>query len=117
MYIFLDTARASDFATDNGQMLHLADTFVSSLQNDLQSLHLALSQSDTTDLQRLLHTLKGYVTFLCNPALANQLIDVETQARQLTVDQLKPMVENLLPSLNAMRLELNNWREELSQNT
>jgi HPt (histidine-containing phosphotransfer) domain-containing protein len=117
MYIFLDTDRASDFAFDNGQMLNLADTFVSSLQNDLQALQLALSQSDTSDMQRLLHTLKGYVTFLCNPALANQLIDIETKARQLAADQLKPMVENLLPSLNAMRLEVTDWREQLAQKT
>lgn len=115
MYIFLDTAKASDFATDNGQMLNLADTFVSSLKNDMQALQHAMSESDTADLQRLLHTLKGYVTFLCNPALANQLIDIETKARQLTADQLKPMVENLLPSLSAIQLELTDWREQLSQ--
>jgi hypothetical protein len=45
MYILLDTARASDFAADNSQMLNLADTFVSSLQNDLQALQNALTES------------------------------------------------------------------------
>jgi HPt (histidine-containing phosphotransfer) domain-containing protein len=115
MYIFLDTARASDFATDNGQMLNLADTFVSSLQNDLQALQNARTESDTTELQRLLHTLKGYVTFLCTQTLANELIDIEAKARQSNADQLNTMVDALLPSLNKMQQELTDWRERLSK--
>jgi HPt (histidine-containing phosphotransfer) domain-containing protein len=114
MYIFLDPARASDFATDNHQMLNLADTFVSSLQSDLQALKNALSESDLTEMQRLLHTLKGYVTFMCNQTLGNELIDVEAKARQLSADQLTPLVDALLPSLNMMQHELNDWRERLS---
>jgi HPt (histidine-containing phosphotransfer) domain-containing protein len=114
MYIFLDPARASDFATDNHQMLNLADTFVSSLQSDLQALKNALSESDLTEMQRLLHTLKGYVTFMCNQTLANELIDVEAKARQLSADQLTPLVDALLPSLNMMQHELTDWRERLS---
>ena len=115
MYIFLDTARASDFATDNGQMLNLADTFVSSLQNDLQALQNARTESDTTELQRLLHTLKGYVTFLCTQTLANELIDIEAKARQSNADQLNTMVDALLSSLNKMQHELTDWRERLSK--
>ena len=115
MYIFLDTARASDFATDNGQMLNLADTFVSSFQNDLQALQNARTESDTTELQRLLHTLKGYVTFLCTQTLANELIDIEAKARQSNADQLNTMVDALLPSLNKMQHELTDWRERLSK--
>ena len=115
MYIFLDTARASDFATDNGQMLNLADTFVSSLQNDLQALQNARTESDTTELQRLLHTLKGYVTFLCTQTLANELIHIEAKARQSNADQLNTMVDALLPSLNKMQHELTDWREHLSK--
>jgi len=114
MYIFLDPARASDFATDNHQMLNLVDTFVSSLQSDLQALKNALSESDLTEMQRLLHTLKGYVTFMCNQTLANELIDVEAKARQLSADQLTPLVDALLPSLNKMQHELTDWRERLS---
>ncbi len=115
MYIFLDTARADEFATDHGQMLNLADTFVSSLQNDLQALQNARTESDTTELQRLLHTLKGYVTFLCTQTLANELIDIEAKARQSNADQLNTMVDALLPSLNKMQHELTDWRESLSK--
>jgi len=117
MYIFLDTARADEFATDHGQMLNLADTFVSSLQSDLQSLQTALSESDSATLQKLLHTLKGYVTFLCNDGLAKELVDIEASTRQLTVEQLKPLVMGLLPALSSMQREVTEWREQLSQHT
>lgn len=96
-------------------MLNLADTFVSSLQNDLQALQNARTESDTTELQRLLHTLKGYVTFLCTQTLANELIDIEAKARQSNADQLNTMVDALLPSLNKMQQELTDWRERLSK--
>lgn len=115
MYILLDTARASDFVTDNSQMLNLADTFVSSLQNDLQALQNALSESDANAMKSLLHTLKGYVTFLCNESLANQLIDIEAKAREMTAEQLQPMVNALLPALVNMHREVTDWREHLSK--
>mgnify|MGYP003352615945 CR=1 FL=1 len=115
MYILLDTARASDFVTDNSQMLNLADTFVSSLQNDLHALQNALSESDANALKSLLHTLKGYVTFLCNESLANQLIDIEAKAREMTAEQLQPMVNALLPALVNMHREVTDWREHLSK--
>ena len=115
MYILLDTARASDFVTDNSQMLNLADTFVSSLENDLQALQNALSESDANALKSLLHTLKGYVTFLCNESLASQLIDIEAKAREMTAEQLQPMVNALLPALVNMHREVTDWREHLSK--
>jgi HPt (histidine-containing phosphotransfer) domain-containing protein len=115
MYILLDTARASDFATDNSQMLNLADTFVSSLQNDLQALQNALTESDANALKCLLHTLKGYVTFLCNESLASQLIDIEAKAREMTAEQLQPTVSALLPALVNMHREVTDWREHLSK--
>lgn len=115
MYILLDTARASDFATDNSQMLNLADTFVSSLQNDLQALQNALSESDANAMKSLLHTLKGYVTFLCNESFANQLIDIEAKAREMTAEQLQPLVNALLPALVNMHREVTDWREHLSK--
>lgn len=115
MYILLDTARASDFVTDNSQMLNLADTFVSSLQNDLQALQNALSESDANAMKSLLHTLKGYVTFLCNESFANQLIDIEAKAREMTAEQLQPMVNALLPALVNMHREVTDWREHLSK--
>ncbi|MFM7697415.1 MAG: Hpt domain-containing protein [Limnohabitans sp.] len=117
MYILLDTARADDFATDNGQKLSLADTFVSSLESDLNALQFALSESDTNALKSLLHTLKGYVTFLCNDALASQLIEIEANARQMNAEQLKPLVDGLYPLLVSMLREVTDWRELLSKCT
>ena len=115
MYIFLDTAKAGDFAMDHSQQLNLAETFVSSLHNDLASLHTAMGNADTAALKRLLHTFKGYITFLCNDELADQLIQLEATARELTAEQLQPHLNKLLPSLTAMHLEVSDWRDQLIQ--
>lgn len=115
MYIYLDTAKADDFASDQDQKRNLADTFVSSLQSDLLSLQNVLTDSDTSGMQKLLHTLKGYVTFFCNERFAHQLIDIEANARHMPVEQLRSTIGGLLPDLNAMHQEVNDWRKQLSQ--
>ena len=96
-------------------MLNLAETFVSSLHNDLASVQQAMADADLAALKRLLHTFKGYVTFLCNDELANQLIQLEASARELTAEQLHPHLHALLPSLTAMQNEVSHWRDHLSQ--
>ena len=115
MYIFLDTAKAGDFAMDHSQQLNLAETFVSSLHNDLVSLQIAMGNADTAALKRLLHTFKGYITFLCNDELADQLIRLEASARELTAEQLHPHLNELVPSLTAMHQEVSHWRDHLLQ--
>lgn len=100
---------------DLSQQLNLAETFVSSLHNDLASLHTAMDNADTATLKRLLHTFKGYITFLCNEALADQLIRLEASARELTAEQLHPDLSDLLSSLTAMHHEVAHWRDHLLQ--
>ena len=106
MYSHLDPDRAKDFAMDNEQMLNLAQTFVSSLENDLQSVQQALAAEDMAALHRLLHTLKGYVTFLCKDALGQQLIALEASSRNSDFAQLKPRVDAMLPVLNGLYSEV-----------
>ena len=115
MYIFLDTAKAGEFAMDHSQQLNLAETFVSSLHNDLASLQLAMGNADTAALKRLLHTFKGYITFLCNDELADQLVRLEASARELTAEQLHPDLNKLVPSLTTMHHEVSHWRDHLLQ--
>jgi HPt (histidine-containing phosphotransfer) domain-containing protein len=115
MYIFLDTTKAGDFAMDRAQQLNLAETFVSSLHNDLVSLQIAMGNADTAALKRLLHTFKGYITFLCNDELADQLVRLEASARELTAEQLRPDLNKLVPSLTTMHHEVSHWRDHLLQ--
>jgi len=115
MYIFLDTTKAGDFAMDRAQQLNLAETFVSSLHNDLVSLQIAMGNADTAGLKTLLHTFKGYITFLCNDELADQLVRLEASARELTAEQLRPDLNKLVPSLTTMHHEVSHWRDHLLQ--
>ena len=73
MYSFLDPSKAHEFAMDQAQMLNLAQTFQESLEKDLALLNAALDSQDTEPVQRLLHSLKGYVTFLCGPELSQEV--------------------------------------------
>ena len=115
MYSHLDPERASDFAMEPDQMLNLADTFVSSLEKDLQSLAQVLANQDVSELRRLLHTLKGYVTFLCTDSLAQQLIALEASSRDKDFAQLAPAVTATVPLLSALLKEVEHWRTHVLQ--
>ena len=60
MYSYLDPSRAQDFAMDTEQMLNLAETFETSLTQDLKALEEALVNPEPDPMRRLLHALKGY---------------------------------------------------------
>jgi HPt (histidine-containing phosphotransfer) domain-containing protein len=115
MYSYLDPERASDFAMEPDQMLNLADTFVSSLEKDLQSLAQVMVSKEITELRRLLHTLKGYVTFLCTESLGQQLISLEAGSRDKDFAQLAPAVSTVLPLLNELLKEVQHWRAHVLQ--
>jgi HPt (histidine-containing phosphotransfer) domain-containing protein len=115
MYSHLDPDKASEFAMDPEQLLNLAETFVSSLDNDLQALQAALGGQDMVALHRLLHTLKGYVTFLCKDDLGQQLIQLEAASRTLEFTQLKASLVALWPSLTGLHTEVIHWKTTVLQ--
>ncbi len=110
MYSHLDPSRAQDFAMDNDQMLNLAETFESSLTQDLSSLQSALENQDPDPLRRLLHSLKGYVTFLSKAELSGHVIQLEAMSRQSSLDEVKNMVHSVLPSLTTLLSEVSHWK-------
>jgi HPt (histidine-containing phosphotransfer) domain-containing protein len=115
MYSYLDPSRAQEFAMDKAQMLTLAETFESSLTHDLQALQDALGHPDPDPLRRLLHSLKGYVTFLSKDDLSAQVIELESVSRQHELDKVRDMVMKVLPSLQQLLAEVSRWKSaELS---
>ena len=116
MYSHLDPDKASDFAMDPEQLLNLANTFVSSLHKDLLSIEAALGGQDMDGLRRLLHTLKGYVTFLCKDDLAQQLIQLEAASRSLDFSQIQTRVNALSPLLALLHSEVIDWKSTVLQN-
>ena len=115
MYSYLDPARASDFAMDPEQMLSLADTFVASLRKDLQTLPQVMADQDLVTLRRLLHTLKGYVTFLCTESLGQQLIALEAGSRDKDFAELSSAVNGIVPMLTALLGEVEHWHAHVLQ--
>jgi HPt (histidine-containing phosphotransfer) domain-containing protein len=109
MYSYLDPSKAHEFAMDNAQMLNLAQTFHESLEKDLQSLHSALTQQESEPVQRLLHSLKGYVTFLCGPELSQQMIQLEAMSRSKNLSELADDIAKTMPSLQSLLSEIQHW--------
>ncbi|NBS76072.1 MAG: Hpt domain-containing protein [Betaproteobacteria bacterium] len=109
MYSHLDPSKAYEFAMDHAQMLNLAQTFHESLEKDLQSLHAALTQHESEPVQRLLHSLKGYVTFLCGPDLSQQMIHLEAMSRSKSLSELADEIAKITPSLQSLLSEIQLW--------
>jgi len=112
MYIYLDPRKAQEFAMDHAQMLKLAQTFQDSLEKDLASLHAALVSQDTEPVQRLLHSLKGYVTFLCGPELSQQMIQLEAMSRAKHLAELAVEIDKAIPPLQNLLAEVGQWIEK-----
>ena len=112
MYSYLDPSKAQEFAMDQGQMLNLAQTFQDSLEKDLASLHSALSSKETEPVQRLLHSLKGYVTFLCGPDLSQQMIQLEAMSRAKHLAELAIDIAKAIPPLQNLLAEVGQWIEK-----
>jgi HPt (histidine-containing phosphotransfer) domain-containing protein len=112
MYSFLDPSKAHEFAMDQAQMLNLAQTFQDSLEKDLVSLNAALASQDTEPVQRLLHSLKGYVTFLCGPELSQQMIQLEAMSRAKQLADLAVDIAKAIPPLQNLLAEVGQWIEK-----
>lgn len=112
MYSYLDPSKAQEFAMDQAQMLNLAQTFQDSLEKDLASLHAALASQDTEPVQRLLHSLKGYVTFLSGPDLSQQMIQLEAMSRAKHLAELSVDIGQAIPPLQNLLAEVGQWIEK-----
>ena len=112
MYSFLDPSKADEFAMDQAQMLNLAQTFQESLEKDLALLNAALDSQDTEPVQRLLHSLKGYVTFLCGPELSHQMIQLEAMSRAKKLGELAVDIAKAIPPLQSLLSEVGQWIEK-----
>ena len=111
MYSYLDPSKAQEFAMDQAQMLTLAQTFQDSLEKDLAALNAALISQDAEPVQRLLHSLKGYVTFLSGPQLSQQMIQLEAMSRAKPLNDLALDIVQAIPSLQNLLSEVAQWIE------
>lgn len=112
MYSLLDPSRAQDFAMDDEQLLSLVDTFEASLAQELQTLAQAADAADADQLHRLLHSLKGYLPFLCAASVCETVTQLDNRVRQYPeqVAQVVPGVRVLLPQLQTLQAEIATWK-------
>jgi len=110
MYSYLDPNRVADFAMDLEQKLNLAETFATSLTQDLNALGAALDNPDPNPMRRQLHALKGYVTFLSNDELSAKVIQLESMSRQSPLDEVRTTVQHVMPCLQTLLAEVVQWK-------
>jgi hypothetical protein len=60
-------------------------------------------------VQRLLHSLKGYGTFLSGPELSQQVIQLEAMSRTTPMMELTLEIAKVLPSLQSLSSEVAHW--------
>lgn len=82
------------------------------LGKDLTLLNAALDSQDTEPVQRLLHSLKGYVTFLCGPELSQQMIQLEAMSRAKKLGDLAVDIAKAIPPLQSLLSEVGQWIEK-----
>ena len=90
-------------------MLAWALTFHDSLERVLNSLRAALAQRDPEPVHRLLHSLKGYGTFLSGPELSQQVIQLEAMSRTTALTELTLEIAKVMPSLQSLSSEVRHW--------
>jgi hypothetical protein len=60
----------------------------------------------------LLHSLKGYVTFLSGPDLSQQMIQLEAMSRAKHLAELSVDIGQAIPSLQNLLVEVGQWIEK-----
>ncbi|MEI6382295.1 MAG: hypothetical protein WCO80_01465 [Betaproteobacteria bacterium] len=109
MYTLLDPTRAQDFAIKDEELFNLVQTFEKSLLEDKKSLFESAQNKNQDDLHRNLHTLKGYLPFLCRADFCERITELYQMVRGNQLDLVLSGVMAIMPSLNVLQIEIGDW--------
>lgn len=109
--ILKDTARATDAEFVNA----LVDQFFTSLEERLQQMHLALQKHDGTQLQMVLHTLKGMSAQVGAAHVHQFAKTLEDQMRQgATIEIIAPHIPALETHIKEVRQYIKLFLQDLA---
>ncbi|MSQ58010.1 MAG: hypothetical protein EXR35_11145 [Limnohabitans sp.] len=110
MYTLLDTTRAHDFSMQEEEFLSLVETFEKSLLEERKALLDAAQARDQEELHRTLHTLKGYLPFLCQASFCEQITELDQMVRGNQLDLVVQGVMSIMPHLDVLHAEIVQWQ-------
>ena len=112
----LDLSQAAQYAVDASLLPSLIETFAISLNKERSAIESSLPGNDTNAVRMNLHSLKGFVPIVCDPVLAQEIIQLEALGRQESLESLRPRLVNLVDRLQALENDVKLWRERFERN-
>jgi HPt (histidine-containing phosphotransfer) domain-containing protein len=105
--------RAKEFASEQEQLRELVATFEESLSQELAIIQMGLLHREAIKVEHALHALKGFVPLFTNDAFAQKVAEVYQISRQNTLDVSEPAINSLVPTFNALLIEVRAWLSPL----
>ena len=106
---FLDISQAQDLAGKGERLRELMQTFEQSLDDEIQSITLALTANDQGALEFSLHTLKGFMAMFVVPSLALQVELLYKNCRHQPLTATAQEFNALVPNLRMLLREVRGW--------
>ena len=102
----LDLTRAKEFAFEADQLRELVVTFEQSLAQEMGIIQAGLASGDALKVEHSLHALKGFMPLFSVASLAQAMTDLYQTSRDKPLDVTGPLFTALVPSLEALLVEV-----------
>ena len=102
----LDLSRAKEFAFEAEQLRELVVTFEQSLTQEMATIQAGLAAGDALKVEHSLHALKGFLPLFTSELLAQAMTDLYQTSREKPLDVTGPIFTSLVPSLEALLIEV-----------
>jgi len=109
----LDLTRAKEFAVEADQLRELVVTFEQSLTQEMGIIQGALAAGEAVKVEHSLHALKGFMPLFATESLAQAMTDLYQTSRELPLEVTGPVFTALVPSLEALLVEVRAWLSAL----
>ena len=102
----LDLTRAKEFAFEADQLRELVVTFEQSLTQEMAIIQAGLVAGEAVKVEHSLHALKGFMPLFAVEPLAQAMTDLYLTSRQKPLDETGAVFTSLVPSLEALLVEV-----------
>ena len=106
---FLDLTRAKEFAFEADQLRELVVTFEQSLVQEMAVIQAGLVSDDALKVEHSLHALKGFMPLFATESLVQAMTDLYQTSREQALSVTGPVFTALVPSLEALLVEVRAW--------
>ena len=102
----LDLTRAKEFAFEPDQLRELVVTFEQSLVQEMAIIQAGIASGDALKVAHSLHALKGFMPLFAAASLAQAMTELYATSREQPLSVTGPAFTALVPSLDALLIEV-----------